>query len=147
MKEKIIKITITQQDVDVYNKLYFDKHPKAKKNRIDGPCHPTLNWYMTANNLSVNNKKQDWKEFMIHTLEVLNLENCCIDKCKIEYRTFFKDKRKRDIDNITPKVILDGLVAGNFIVADDMTHIVELTTSCGYDKENPRIELIFYILE
>lgn len=147
MKEKKIEIIITQKDVDNYNKQYFDLHPRAKKKRIDGPYHPTLNWYMTANNLAVNNKKQNWKDFIVYILNDRDLVNTAIKKCKVEYRTFLKDRRKRDVDNITPKFIFDGLVAGNFIIADDIDHIVELVTSGGYDKANPRIELIFTILE
>lgn len=147
MKNKKIEITITQQDVDSYNKMYFDSHPRAKKRRIEGPYHPTLNWYMNANNLSVNNKKQDWKNFIIYILKDRGLLGMSIQKCKVEYRTYLKQRRKRDVDNITPKFIFDGLVEGQFIVADDIEHVVELTTSGGYDKENPRIELIFTILE
>ena len=144
---KKITITITQKDVDNYNKRYFDLHPKAKKKRIDGPYHPTLNWYMTANNLAVNNKKQDWKDFILYILASNDLLDVGIKKCKVEYRTFLKARRKRDVDNITPKFIFDGLVEGNFIVADDIEHVVSLTTCGGYDAENPRIELIFTILE
>jgi hypothetical protein len=118
MKEKKIEIIITQKDVDDYNKRYFDLHPRAKKKRIDGPYHPTLNWYMTANNKSVNNKKQDWKDFILFILRNRNLLDYAIKKCKIEYRTLFEDRHKRDLDNITPKFIFDGLVEGNFIVAE-----------------------------
>lgn len=142
-----IKIIIRQQDVDEYNKQYFDLHPRAKKKRIDGPYHPTLNWYMTANNLSVNNKKQDWKNFIIFILNKYGLCDLRIGRCKVEYRTYLKARRKRDVDNITPKFIFDGLVEGGFLVADDIEHVVELTTSGGYDSEDPRIELIFSILE
>lgn len=136
-----IKIVITQDDVDAYNTKFFASHPKAKRNRIDGPYHPTLNWYMTANNIQVNNVKQNWKEFIVDILEQQKLQNLMIQQCEIIYATYFKDRRKRDVDNITPKFIFDGFVESGFIEADDYQHIQKLTTICGYDKDNPRIEI------
>lgn len=136
-----IKIIITQDDVDRYNEKYFLQHPRAMKARIKGPCHPTLNWYMTANNIQVNNVKQSWKEFIVDILTEKELQGLMIDKCEVIYETYFKDRRKRDVDNITPKFIFDGFVEAGFIEADDYQHIQKLTTICGYDKENPRIEI------
>lgn len=141
-----IQIIITQEDVDRYNDEYFKLHPKSTKKRINGPQHPTLNWYMTANNMAANSVKQEWKNFIIDILRREGLVNMRIDVCEIIYRTYFKDKRKRDIDNITPKFIFDGFVEGKFIQGDDYSHIKKLTTECGYDKDNPRIEIIIKVL-
>lgn len=135
------KITITQDDVDWYNEDYFKSHSKASKKRIKAPCHPTLNWYMTANNIEVNNVKQTWKDFIVKIIEKNQLQDLHIDKCEVVYSTFFEDRRRRDVDNVTPKFIFDGLVESGFIVADDYFHITKLTTICGYDKWNPRIEI------
>ncbi|MEY8365735.1 hypothetical protein AALA22_08845 [Anaerovoracaceae bacterium 41-7] len=137
-----IRFVITQKDVDRYNEKYFKDHPRAKNRRIKSPSHPTLNWYMTANNLEVNNTKQAWKDFIIELLEEKQLQNMQIDQCDIAYITYFSDKRKRDVDNITPKFIFDGFTEAGFIVADDYFHIRSLTTICKYDKDNPRIEII-----
>lgn len=136
-------IIIDQNDVDAFNAKYFKEHPRAKKVRIKAPQHPSLNWYMTANNMEANNMKQNWKDFIVFILTNRNLINKQIDKCKVTYRTFFKRKCIHDLDNITPKYIFDGLVEGGFLVGDDCTHITRLTTECFYDKENPRIELEF----
>ena len=122
---------------------YFYAHPKAKKAPIKGPQHPSLNWYCRAGNVEVNNTKQAWKGFMLFILEKNKLLNKRIEKCAMIYRTFFKDKRTHDDDNVTPKFILDGLTEGGFLVADDYQHLNPLTTFCGYDKLNPRIELVF----
>lgn len=137
---------ITQQDVDRFNNDYFKSHPKATKKRIKGPQHPTLNWYMTANNMEANAVKQNWKDFIIDILQRYELLDMKIDRCEITYRTYFKDKRKRDIDNTTPKFIFDGFIEGGFIQGDDYSHITKLTTECGYDKDNPRIEIIVKVL-
>lgn len=136
-----IKIVITQDEVDQYNERYFAAHPRATKKRINAPCHPTLNWYMTANNIQVNNVKQTWKEFIVDILNKKGLQGLMIEKCEVIYETYFKDRRKRDVDNITPKFIFDGFIEADFIVADDYQHITKLTTICGYDKKNPRIEI------
>lgn len=136
------KIIITQQDVDDFNRQWFINHPRAKKAPIKAPQHPSLNEYMIANNMQANNMKQRWKEFILDVLAHRNLLGIGIDKCEITYRTFFKTKRIHDIDNITPKYIFDGFTDGGFLVADDCNHVIRLITECGYDKDNPRIELI-----
>lgn len=137
-----LKIIITQDDVDRYNRAYFAAHPRAKKLRIKRPEHPSLNWYMTANNMAVNDVKQDWKQFILGILEDRGLLNMQIDKCVVVYTTYFKTRKSIDADNITPKFIFDGLVAGGFLVDDSIYHVA-LFTRGFYDAKNPRIELEF----
>lgn len=140
---KNIKIVITQQDVDEFNAAYKVSHPKSKKLPIAGPQHPSLNQYIIANNMKSNSLKQNWKDFIVFVLNKYNLRDVMLDQCEVIYITFFKNRRSHDLDNITPKFIFDGLVEGGFLVGDDMEHITKLTIMGGYDKENPRIELIF----
>lgn len=135
------KITIMQQDVDEFNAAYFSKHPKAKKVRIKKPQHPSLNETMIGNNMKINQLKQDWKDFIVFILAKNHLLDIGIDQCSIEYVTFFKDKRIHDADNITPKFILDGLVEGGFLIADDIDHIRKLSIIGDRDYDNPRIEI------
>ena len=136
------RIIITQYDVDEYNQKYFKEHPRATKVRIKAPQHPSLNEYMVANNQARNNQKQTWKDFIVWILQKRNLTGIGVDRCEITYRTFFKTRRIHDLDNVTPKYILDGMTDAGFLVADDYNHVVRLITECGYDGENPRIELI-----
>lgn len=140
-----IKIIITQRDVDEYNAAYFATHPRAQKPPIKKPQHPSLNEYVTACNMKSNGLKQNWKQFVLYILTKNNLLDEHIESCKVKYTTYFDSKRNHDLDNITPKFIFDGLVEGGFLVGDDMSHITEITITGGYDKENPRIEMIFYI--
>ena len=142
-----MKIIITQNDVDAYNEQYFKEHPKAKKEKISKPQHPSLNWYMTANNMQVNSVKQAWKDLVGLILSKYDLIDYGIEKCHITYTTFFKENRTHDLDNITPKFILDGFVDSGFILKDDCRHILSLTTIGKYDKENPRIEFDIEVLE
>lgn len=97
---------------------------------------------MTANNMEVNDVKQDWKKFILDILEDRELLNVQIDKCVVVYTTYFKTRKNIDADNITPKFIFDGLVAGGLLVDDSIRHVA-LFTQGFYDAKNPRIELEF----
>jgi Holliday junction resolvase RusA-like endonuclease len=57
-------------------------------------------------------------------------------KVKIIY--YFPDKRKRDYDNYSGKLILDSL-KGKVITEDNSTVIVELAHKFEYDKADPRV--------
>lgn len=142
-----IKIEISAKEIAEYNKNYFKRHPRAKKCPIEKPQHPSLNWYITANNLQVNNTKQHWKQLMIMILENLGLCDMKITHCEIKYITYFPTARAHDLDNITPKFILDGLVEGGLLVDDNNRCIQSLTTQAKYDKTNPRIELWIIVNE
>lgn len=145
MKE--VKIVITKEDVDEFNSLYFSSHPRAKKPRIKKPQHPSLNETMIGNNMKINQQKQNWKDFVGYVVEKNHLANIAIEHCDIVYVTYFADARTHDADNITPKFILDGLVASNLIVADDIEHVESLTIIGKRDKGNPRIEIVISVLD
>ena len=68
-------------------------------------------------------------------------------KSNFTYTTYFKTDRRHDLDNISPKFILDGFVEAGLIVDDDYKHIESLTIKCGIDKENPRMEFLIEILD
>lgn len=54
-------------------------------------------------------------------------------------------RRRADIDNHCgglAKLILDAFTESGFIVDDDYQHLVKITMFCGYDKENPRSEIL-----
>ena len=137
-----IKIVIDINDVAEFNSLYFNEHPKAKNKPIKAPEHPSLNWYMRANNFVVDTVKANWKDFIVFILQKYNLLNQKIDYCDVIYTTYFSRNKRIDVDNITPKFIMDGLVAGEFLVDDSISHLTLLTR--GFiDNDNPRIELQF----
>lgn len=50
---------------------------------------------------------------------------------------YFKDKRRRDPDNYSGKMILDGLVRTG-ILQDDSFNNIDLVLCGDYDKDNPR---------
>lgn len=56
---------------------------------------------------------------------------------EMEITLFFKDKRRRDVDNYN-KLVLDALEG---IAYQDDSQIQKLTVIKNYSKENPRIEI------
>ena len=58
--------------------------------------------------------------------------------CDMEITLFFKDKRKRDVDNYN-KLVLDSLEG---IIFNDDNQVQKLTIKKDYSVENPRIEII-----
>ena len=72
--------------------------------------------------------------------------NLHIEKCEMKFITYYKTNRRHDIDNGTPKFLLDGLSESGFIVDDDSKHITKLIMECYVDKENPRTEITVNVL-
>lgn len=138
-------IVIDQEHVDRYNKLWFDAHPRSRKKRIKAPQHPSLNEYYKSSYQAANMLKQAWKEFVIWIVHDNKLDGNRIKQCEIEYATYFKTNRRHDPDNISPKFVLDGFVEAGLLEDDDYKHILSLTTKCGIDKENPRMEFLIKI--
>lgn len=144
--EKQIKITIDRTTIERYEYFYFKRHSRAKNPPIKAPQHPSINTYTRMGFQAANNLKQQWKAFIVWVMDDLGLSGMMIEKCEIVYRTWFFQNRRHDLDNISPKYILDGFVEAGFIVDDDSEHIAKLTLECGMDKENPRIEFLVNII-
>lgn len=145
MKEQV-KIIIDRKCIERYTFFYFQEHPRAKNPPIKNPQHPSINTYTRMTFQAANNLKQRWKAFIVWLLEDLGYSGKNIDKCEMIYRTYFSQNRRHDLDNISPKYILDGFVEAGFIVDDNSDHITKLTLECGIDKENPRIEFLVTII-
>lgn len=142
MSAKILRLSITQEDVDIYNKYYSLIHKKAKKMPIDRPIHPSLNqWTTIKNRVMMNAIKQKWKEFAIFWCKYHKLEGMMLDDYAIEYVTYMPSKRRADPDNYTCKFLLDGFVEAGFLADDDGSHMRALILRTGYDKKNPRTDI------
>lgn len=140
--EKEIKIVIDKSVLEKYYKHYFLIHPKAKKKPIEKPQHPSINQWMVMRRPQMNQVKGKWKDFMVWLMEYYGYSNRQIDKCNIEYTTYFPTKARHDPDNTSPKFLMDGLVESGFLVDDDGEHVLSLKLICKYDKENPRTEIL-----
>lgn len=64
-------------------------------------------------------------------------ENIITGDCRVEVDLYFKDKRRRDIDNFE-KLLLDSLQG---IVYEDDKQVFRKTTEKYYQSNNPRIEI------
>ncbi len=89
----------------------------------------------------MNALKQKWKDFGVWFINDCGYSNLKIDNCSILFTVYFNINRRRDLDNMTQKFIIDSFVESGFIVDDDYKHVAEITMRCGYDKDNPRTEI------
>lgn len=141
---KTILMTIDGSALERYNRFYFTKHPKARKNPIAHPYHESINVWMIMKRPMMNALKQKWKDFIRWYIEEQGYTNLRIEECEIEQTVYYPNHRRHDPDNSVPKFILDGLVEGGMIVDDDSEHIRKLTLMCLVDVEYPRTELRIY---
>ena len=63
-----------------------------------------------------------------------------IDKAIVQLTYYFPDRKRRDPDNYSGKMVLDGLVKAGIITDDSFGHI-QLLLAAGYDRDNPRTEI------
>lgn len=136
-----IIIVINNETINKYNKYYFQKYPKRKKPPIDSPLHPSMNKWIIMKRPQMNDLKQKWKEFGVWVVEMNNLSNLKINKCQITINFYFKDKRKLDLDNRSPKFLFDAFVSCELLVDDNYFHLNPLILKGNYDKDNPRMEI------
>jgi Holliday junction resolvase RusA-like endonuclease len=95
----------------------------------------------------MNALKQQWGDFTKWIVNKYNYENLHIEKAKITFTYYFPTKARHDADNMTPKFFMDGLTESGMIIDDDFKHIETLIVKGGYDKENPRMEVLIEIIE
>lgn len=140
-----IEIVIDEALVNEYSKHYFATHPRARKEPIAGPNHPSINQWMVLQRQAMNTLKQKWKDFSAWIVEKNGLANMKIERCRVECTTFYKRNIRHDNDNYVPKFILDGFVEAGFLVDDDDKHVLALTLMCAHDKEWPRTVMKIYV--
>lgn len=63
-----------------------------------------------------------------------------LNNAEVTLHYFFPDNRKRDFDNYSGKMVLDGLVKAKIIVDDSFQHI-GLLLEAEVDKKHPRLEI------
>ena len=101
----------------------------------------SLNEYRNEHFHKLNKLKVSWSN-TIHLLSIYHSLKP-VQKCKIEFELFFKDKRKRDLDNYsaTIKMILDGLVQAGIIQDDNYSVVEEITIRCGGQAKTEHIKV------
>lgn len=144
---KKIKLIFDEEVLSRYEEYYFSIHPKAKKKPIPHPYHESINQWMIMKRPMMNQLKQRWKDFVVWFVNDQGYSNLKIEKCEISQLIYYPTNRRHDIDNSTPKFILDGLVESGMIIDDDSKHIEKITLRCGVDKDHPRTELEISIMK
>jgi Holliday junction resolvase RusA-like endonuclease len=142
-----INIIINSNTLEKYNTYYFSKYPKRKKLPIESPLHPSMNKWMVMRRPQMNDLKQKWKEFGLWLLKEKNLDGLHIDKCKITITFYFKDKRRIDLDNRSPKFLFDAFVEGGLLIDDSYFHVNPLVFIGKYDKEMYGMVITIRVLE
>ena len=96
------------------------------------------------NDLITTNLKQNWSNFIQWWCKKEKINGWNLECCKISYKWFFPDNRRRDADNfgLANKFICDGLVKAE-VIKDDCLGKLWLEYDCHkyVDKENPRVEV------
>ncbi len=103
---------------------------------------PTNNKYM-GNSHNFNDyrrEKERWHLLIKCALNKAEKPKTPIEKAVVNITYYFKDKRRRDPDNYSGKMLLDPLVREG-VLKDDSFKNVTLVLAAGYDKNEPRTEI------
>ncbi|WP_195515635.1 hypothetical protein [Paraclostridium bifermentans] len=148
MENKIV-IEFTEELLEEWTKEYFKKHPRSRKRPIDSPEQPSLNKWVILQRITMNKLKQDYKDFVIYVVKHYGLEDLGISHCKCNYIIYNPTSRRRDLDNYSPKMVLDGLTAeaSGVLVDDSVSCIEELTIKMEYKKGVKGARIEFYDCE
>ncbi len=102
---------------------------------------PSNNQYIgRTNNWEYQKVKKEWAGYVNIFCRPKPKEP--LQKAKVELIYHFKDKRRRDPDNYSGKMVLDGLVKAGIIVDDSFDCIDLSVKQGGLDKNNPHLVLI-----
>lgn len=147
LSTKTIMLVIDMDAIDRYAEQYFLIHTRAKNKPIKHPYHESINQWMIMKRAMMNALKQKWKDFIKWFVDEQGYSNLHIEQCEISQKIYYPNHRRHDVDNSTPKFILDGLVESGMVVDDDSSHITKLTLECDVDAKNPRTELQIKIMK
>lgn len=137
------KLVIDQKLIDEYNGVYKKAHPKSRKPAIINPRHPSINVWSILSRIQANALKQKWKDFGVWWMDKLGYSGLMLDKVKVDITVYMPTRRRADIDNhCCEKFLWDAFTEAKFWVDDDYLHVTEITSRMGYDKDNPRTEII-----
>lgn len=109
-----------------------------KKWVIDIPdCHPSLNTWTRMHFHVRNNLKKEWETMTFYAAKEAKLPMILIP---VEiFITYYHPKKNIDLDNYTPKFIIDGLK--QFFVNDDFVHLTKLGWTFKQGKKRSVVEI------
>lgn len=102
---------------------------------------PSLNrFYGRQNSREYQAEKRRWKELVWACCWEAGIPRAPVCRALVELKYYFPDRRRRDPDNYSGKLILDGLVAAR-VIFDDSFACIDLRLRGGCDPVNPRVEI------
>lgn len=102
---------------------------------------PSNNRYIGKNKMWEYRKvKAFWKDLVVRVVEN-NKPKEPLRRTNITIKYHFPDRKRRDPDNYSGKMILDGLTAAGVIIDDNFDVVNLLITAGQPDKENPRTKI------
>ena len=111
---------------------------------------PSNNQYQGKGGMGKNFLYQEDKKRWAWLMKAAYLEGKKLsepyEKSLVHIKYFFPDRRRRDPDNYSGKMLLDPLTEMG-IIKDDSFSCIQLKIEGGYDKENPRTEIRITRLE
>ena len=144
----IYTITSNNETLAKYKEYYFNKYPNRRVFPIDTPIHPSMNVWIKMQSFKQDSLKKAWGEYAEWLVEYHGYKNLMIEKCSCRIEIYKPTKRRFDLDNHgCLKFFNDGLVKAGLIIDDDVNHLNPVTIYGGYDKENPRMEVHFFVGE
>ena len=106
---------------------------------LDGEQAPSQNGFYSGMHWSQRKELADAIHWSVREVIDPNIEPFSMP-VDITVTCYYKDRRRRDSDNVCPKMYIDGL--RDFVIVDDDTRYVRaVTTVAAHDKENPRVEI------
>lgn len=103
---------------------------------------PTNNKYMgnSHNFNEYRREKERWHWLIKGAINKAHRPQRPFERATVNITYYFKDKRRRDPDNYSGKMLLDPLVREGILI-DDSFAVVTLVLVGEVDKKNPRTEI------
>ena len=110
---------------------------------------PSNNEYMgnSHNFNEYRGQKVRWHWLIKAALQKAEKPKKPLSQAVVKITYYFKNKKRRDLDNYSGKFLLDPLVAEGIIVDDSFCYVKKLELEAFVDKENPRTEIEVIELE
>ncbi len=144
-----VTIHFTEELLEEWTKLYFKSHPRARKRPIKYSSHPSINVWCILPRISCNTLKQNWKSFTEYVVDRHGFRDLGILKCKCKVIIYRPNNRPADLDNVTPKFVMDGLISASsgVLIDDNCNFIKELTIVSEIRKGKHEMDIIFYDID
>ena len=104
---------------------------------------PSNNQYMgNSRNFNIYRREKERWHWLIKSA-LAKVKKPCepYERATVHIMYYFKDRRRRDPDNYSGKMILDPLVREGVLKDDSFDNVVLILSKMGIDKDNPRVEI------